>query len=265
MPSRPFSLPAPLPSGLLVKLARERSLLLCLDYDGTLAELTTDPAKAYPYPGVAEQLQRLASTQSALRVAIVTGRRITEVKTFLGGGSGLCFSGVHGLEIDEPWAPSRFAPEVTACAGELRLVREWLRKEVPDNLGFRIEDKQAAVGLHYRLADPDEAQILCARFARLITEQTPRLQLLQLKMLVEALPRAASKAHALTGLRQLTPHASLTAYLGDDSTDEDAFEALGQQDVGILVGRARLTLARYHLEGPAAVARELAYLADSLK
>jgi trehalose-phosphatase len=263
MPSPEPSLPEPLPRGLLAAMARKCSLLLCLDYDGTLAELVSDPASAYPYPGVVHALEVLTSASSGLHVAIVTGRRIAEVKTLLGAVSGLFFSGVHGLEIDEPGASARFVPEAIACVDELAIVREWLRSNVPEKRGFRIEDKQVALGLHYRLADPREAASLRDRLTQLVAEQTPRLKLLHLKMLAEVMPRVASKGHAVKELKQLIPQPHISVYLGDDTTDEDAFAALDQDDIGILVGAARLTLARYRLDGPASVAQELQDLAGS--
>src|SRR3546814_10747835 len=55
-------------------------------------------------------------------------------------------------------------------------------------------------------------------------------------------------------------------YLGDDTTDEDAFAALAQRGVAILVGcPARETAARYVLDRPADVRRFLEDLATVLQ
>jgi trehalose 6-phosphate phosphatase len=248
---------------LLVQLADGPGLLLCLDYDGTLAEITTDPATAEPYPGVREQLQRLPSLRNQLTIAIVTGRTLSDVKRLLGVESGLFFSGVHGLELDEPGAKPRFATEALACASELAAVRRWFAANVPDGRGFMIEDKEVALGLHFRRADAQEAAALCDRFAQFVARETPELKLVRLKMLAEAMPRAASKARAVMALKQQVPSAYVTAYFGDDTTDEDAFAALGQGDVGVLVGAERRSLARFRVAGPAAVVRELRSLASA--
>jgi trehalose 6-phosphate phosphatase len=258
----PSSLPAPLPNDLLATLARRTGLLLCLDYDGTLAELTADPAMAAPYPGVREQLRRLTSLRNDLSIAIVTGRALSEVKRLLGIESGLFFSGVHGLELDTLDAKPCFAPEALACASEVSAVRRWLASNVPEERGFKIEDKQIAIGLHFRAADAQEAAALCDRFARFIAGETPSLKLLRLKMLAEAMPIAASKARAVVALKKRVPASYVTAYFGDDTTDEDAFAALGQEDVGVLVAAERDSLARYRVEDPAAVLHELRSLAS---
>jgi trehalose-phosphatase len=54
-------------------------------------------------------------------------------------------------------------------------------------------------------------------------------------------------------------------YIGDDSTDEDAFRALEQRGIGIVVGeQSQPTEARYSLENPAEVERFLRALAATL-
>jgi len=58
----------------------------------------------------------------------------------------------------------------------------------------------------------------------------------------------------------------LPFYLGDDTTDEDAFVALTERGIGILVGSsARETAARYVLDRPADVQRFLRKLAGTLE
>jgi trehalose 6-phosphate phosphatase len=47
----------------------------------------------------------------------------------------------------------------------------------------------------------------------------------------------------------------IPVYLGDDSTDEDAFRAIRHDGIGVLVGPPRRTAARYRLPSPAHVLR----------
>ena len=254
-------LPAPLPRNLLTGLAQARGLLLCLDYDGTLAKITDDPARAWPYRGVRQQLNRLMAARHRIAVAIVTGRTLHDVKRLLEIESGLFFSGVHGLEFEAPGAKVHLVSVAQACATELAVVRRWLAVNVPQGHGFRVEDKRVAVGLHYRLADGREAAGLCTRFTQFVARETPSLKLVALKMLVEAMPQAASKAHALSALKARMPASWVTVYFGDDTTDEDAFAALAQEDLGVMVGARRESHAKFWVDGPAAVVRELQWLA----
>jgi len=81
-------------------------------------------------------------------------------------------------------------------------------------------------------------------------------------MLVEAIPRLASKANAVAALRRTARNPCVTVFVGDDATDEEALAALDDGDVGVLVGPERPSHARYHLPSPAAVAAELQALAE---
>jgi trehalose-phosphatase len=250
--------PEPLPPDFLGRFVAGPGLLLCLDYDGTLAEITADLDDARPVVGVRQELRRLLSREDKIAIAIVTGRTIAAVKRLLGIDRGLFFSGVHGLEFDRPGSGEElFIPEALACQRELEAVRHWLSINVPEGKGFRIEDKQCAVGLHYRLAQAEDAKDVSTRLERFVANETPGLKLVHLKMLVEVMPRAATKGRALLALKTQVPSSYVTAYFGDDTTDEDAFAVLAPPDFGVLVGDERKTLARFRLPDPGAVVREL--------
>jgi len=256
-----------LPTGLLAYRARTSGLLLGLDYDGTLAEIASAPELAWPAAGVCESLTRLSDPKlsTSIAVVIVTGRRIREVQGLLGVSlAHVFFWGVHGLEVCEPGASPRFTRESLDCVSELASVRSWLDHHVPRERGFRVEDKEMAVGLHFREAAPALFEPLCREFASFVAEQTPRLKLLRLKMVLEALPRAAGKGQAIeqTLLRSSRPF--VPVFFGDDQTDEDAFAVLAPDGIGVMVGGARASRARWRVDGPSAVARELKELEDAL-
>jgi trehalose-phosphatase len=248
---------------MLADIARRQGILLCLDYDGTVSEITPAAASARPVKGIRTSIERIAASKQAC-VAIVSGRRIEEVKRLLGIDSGVLFSGVHGLEFTDSNGAARFVSEVAECAPELARVKQWLLRHVPDSRGFRIEDKVATVGLHYRQADPSEAAELCGRFSEFVSANAPGLKLVKLKMIDEAMPLCATKARAVELLKARKPRAFATIYCGDDSTDEDAFATLGADDVSVLIGAPRVTRAVYRLPDPAALAGELSQLAEAL-
>jgi trehalose 6-phosphate phosphatase len=190
-----------------------------------------------------------------------------------GLGSEAMFAGVHGLEIagryDEAGGHKvgddvRVVEDVARSAPELDRVRQWLAQNVPADAGFEVEDKRLAVSLHYRNARRDAAIALCARFEEFVRANAPQLRAAHNIMVVEALPGAASKGNALRALGQQAGSAFLPVYFGDDRTDEDAFADLVSRGVGVLVGEARPSLARWRVESPAAVARVLIALAASL-
>jgi trehalose-phosphatase len=264
-PSRK-QIPQPLPPGMLADLARSSGLGLFLDYDGTLAEIVKDPKQAVPLAGVPELLARLISSNLPITIAIVTGRRISQVKRFLGTIPGILFSGVHGMEFEDADGKTSFAPAALKCLAELTEVRKWVADHIADKQGFRIEDKEIAIGLHYRDADPDQASELVASFEQFVAASTKHLKLMHLKMLAEAMPRTAgNKGRTVTKLKQQLPTSHKAVYLGDDTTDEDAFKALGPEGVTVLVGAERPSYARFRVAGPVSVRHELEELAGLIR
>jgi trehalose 6-phosphate phosphatase len=255
--SPPTNVPQPLPKGLLTGLAATRGLGLMLDYDGTLAEIVSDPSKAKPLPEIPSLIDQIAARSDRMVVAIISGRRITEVRKLLGVRSITLFSGVHGLEVSDRDGKTEFTAAALACKDDLERVRQWLRDHTPSGRGFWIEDKEVAIGLHYRDADPDQAIALCAQFADFADRNAPLLKLVPLKMLLEAMPKSAGKQLAVADFKKRFPRSFVTVYFGDDITDEDAFAALGKDDLGVLVGPPRASRARYCVADPQAVADEL--------
>ncbi len=263
MPRTAISIPPPLPAGLLAQRAKTAPLLLCLDYDGTLAEFHVDPARAMPLESSRDALARLAGADRVV-LAIVSGRRISEVRKLVGIDAGVVYSGLHGLEFADSGAVAHGEPLDRADAEQLADVRKWLAANVPPNQGFWIEDKGAAVGLHYRRADASRADALCRGFREFVARRAPGLRLLQLNKIDEVLPRTASKAHAVAELTRRFPSPHFLVYFGDDVTDEDAFIAIDERGIGILVGPERASAAHYRVDGPARVAAELDALARAV-
>ena len=159
---------APLPAGLLARLAADHRIALFLDYDGTLSEITPDIANAQPFSGAAELVGRLAERPDRFRVVIISGRQPDKLVRLLGVSRNLTFVGNHGLEIVEPGRPPVFAIDPDLLRSALRSVKDWLADNVDPAAGFVVEDKGLGVALHYRFADPDQARILCARLRQFV-------------------------------------------------------------------------------------------------
>jgi trehalose-phosphatase len=264
--TQPTEIPSPLPSGLIERIAQRERLLICLDYDGTLSEIAAHPAHARPIGGAGEVLAGLAAHPDRVRLAIISGRTISELRRMIGLDSGVLYSGVHGLEVIDAAGQRHLAPGVESVIPDLDLVREWLVRHVPANCGFVVEDKRVAIAFHYRMADAETATRIRRALARFVQAHTARLRILRGKMIDEMLPRdAAGKGAAVRAIqRQAGLPAARPVYFGDDTTDEDAFRELREDGVGVLVGAARASWARWRVEGPAAVVRTLGELGSAL-
>ncbi len=272
MPRKPPPAPKPpplLPDGTLEQLAARSAILLCLDYDGTISELVSRPGMARPVEGVVAALKSMTPLGERVAVAIVSGRPIAELRRMIGLGHEVMYAGVHGLEIAGRSRGGggdgiRIAAHAARFAPELDRMRAWLADNVPNGAGFEVEDKGLAVALHFRNAEPAAAAALSAQYEEFIREDAPHLRAAHNKMVIEALPAAASKGAALRVLGSEAGASFVPVYFGDDQTDEDAFAEVESRGVGILVGEARPSRARWRVDSPAEVARVLTRLAAAL-
>ena len=82
------------------RLARAESVLLCLDFDGTLAPIVDEPMLAMLPAAMRQTLNELAALEN-VTIAIVSGRALGDVKGRV-GMPGLIYAGNHGLEIEGP-------------------------------------------------------------------------------------------------------------------------------------------------------------------
>jgi len=87
-------------TGFLSNLRNARSRALLLDYDGTLAPFTCNPAQALPYPEIPDTLRRI-QRETDTRLVIVTGRGASDIPRLL-GLSDVEIWGCHGLERLRP-------------------------------------------------------------------------------------------------------------------------------------------------------------------
>lgn len=217
--------------------------LFFLDYDGTLAPIVDDPMKAFPHPGVAELLSTL---EAKYPMWIVTGRFLNDVEQLLEGSYRAI--GLHGIQKGRLGGSKQ-----SAISDDARGTIADLRRTVPAGDGIRVESKGPMFAVHYRLADDKEAAKKA--IADWLTGVPEVLQPIWGKDVVELRPRGVNKGTAVKEIAASLPGRT-PVYLGDDVTDEDAFQALGEDAITVKVGEGP-TKARYRLPDPEAV---VAYL-----
>src|SRR5262249_49114260 len=115
-------------------------------------------------------------------------------------------------------------------------------------------DKRQALTLHYRQADPQEAAQIVSRVQAMLRRYQRNgvaLEFLHGKKVVEIRPVGVNKGKAVAALLQQTGSTAFPIYVGDDTTDDDAFRILVDRGLSILVGAAsRPTSAHYYVEDP---------------
>jgi trehalose 6-phosphate phosphatase len=243
-------------------LARADSVLLCLDFDGTLAPLVDDPAKATLNSSMRSLLTRIAGNRN-VTLAIMSGRgcddllqRINLPGIFYGGNHGLEIRG-HGLIFVEPNAVA-FRPALQAVAAELSSALQ----ELP---GAFVEDKGLTVSVHYRCVEPADMEEL-RRVVHITLAKSPDpFRLNTGDMVFEIKPRVSwNKGRAIGWIKKhLEKPPDLIIYVGDDRTDEDAFAVL-PDGVTVKVGEENESKARYRLPDQESVGTFLSWLESTL-
>lgn len=211
-----------------------------MDFDGTLAEFEIDPA-AVTLPESRQRLLQSLGRRSDLSSGIVSGRRITDLKERVPGAASMFFAGVHGLEIEGP--DLRFTHNAVAFAvPAIGILSKDLRRAVKPLPGVFVEDKTLAVALHTRGASTADRLHATTRFTALsepfLHEGTLRVQTGD--QVLELLPNVDwAKGDAVRAIiRHVEAHTKETVwpvYIGDDATDEDAFEEIGGNGLTIAV------------------------------
>jgi trehalose 6-phosphate phosphatase len=207
-------------------------------------------------PGLASLLQRLRRRLSG-RLVIVSGRALADLDRYLGDAAALA-AGAHGAEIRGA-APLEVdpAPKRALARARLGLAR--------DADGLLLEDKGAAIALHYR-ERPELGALARQLAARLADESSGALIAQPGHMVVELVPAGVDKGGVVRAFLNEPAFAGRRpVFAGDDVTDEAGFRAAAAAGgYGVLVGESRPSAATYALPDVAAVHRWLASLVGGL-
>lgn len=208
--SEPFPLPA-----------WDSCWALFLDVDGTLLEIMERPDDVRAAP----RLRRLLATAAdALggALALVSGRSIASLDTVF-DPLRLPAAGLHGLERRDADGRVHYP---TGYARRIAAARSTLLEFVQSAPGLLLEDKGAALALHYRGAPALEAE--CRRRIGLAREAAGEdFHVQHGKMVYELKPSGRDKGTAVTDFMAEPPfRGRRPVFVGDDVTDEDGFRAV---------------------------------------
>ena len=220
-----------------------RDMALFLDFDGTLVPLQARPDDVHLPEGGAATLQGIAEALGGA-LALVTGRDVRDLSRRV--PNSLWRAGNHGLAIARPDAEASPLPAPPA------LVREAAENAASIASELWVETKGPVLAIHHR-ERPDLSDEIVRLTLAVIDPQTD-YHIERGKGIVELKPRGANKGEAVR--RLMTEQAflgRLPVFIGDDTTDEDGFEAvLELGGISVKVGEGE-TIAEYRLGGPADV------------
>lgn len=240
--------------------APDRAIALFLDFDGTLVDLAPRPGDVVVSDTLRTLLESLHTVLDGA-VAVVSGRRLADLLEHLAPVK-LAAAGSHGLEY-------QLQAGQRQSASKARLpepVWQALEALVAQHPALLLEHKGQCAAVHFRQA-PDLGDVVAARLRDLRDQDAPDYMLQAGKMVWELRPAGIHKGSAIERFMSGSPFAGrLPVFLGDDVTDEDAFQAVNAMGGWtVYVGDdAGITAARMGLRDVPAVSRWLQELNTNL-
>jgi trehalose 6-phosphate phosphatase len=222
-------------TGMLVERMAGKRVAVFLDYDGTLTPIVDRPEDAVISESMREVVRRLARRCT---VCVVSGRDRPVVQQLMGVDD-LVVAGSHGFDIWSPEGGAIEREEGTAFTEVLEEVNATVQEQVASVKGALVERKKSSVAVHYRLVDEHERPRIEAIVDAVLAAHPQTLRVTPGKMVYEIQPKIDwDKGRAVLYLLEalgLDGEDVLPLYVGDDITDEHAFQALSGRGIGILV------------------------------
>lgn len=212
-----------------------KKLVFFLDYDGTLTPIVDRPQDAK----ISDQMKAVVQALSKkCLVAVVSGRMREDVENLL-GIKGLIYAGSHGFDILGSGV-SMIEPRAEKIIPLVDQLTKEFKDRVGDISGVIIEEKKFSIAIHYRLARADDFGKIKEVVDEIVTRHK-ELRLLHGKKVFEIMPAIHwNKGMAIRWIMKtlnISWSDSSVVYIGDDTTDEDAFRVVRSRGKAILVSQ----------------------------
>lgn len=268
----------------VMNIAREKKIVVFLDYDGTLSQIVDDPDKAYMSDAMRAAVREVASY---FPTAIISGRSRNKVYEFV-KLKNIYYAGSHGMDISTSLGSSKYQDKKHQTKGvdekgnevvlyhpaeEFLPTIQEIIKILKDNIrvinGSTIEDNTFCVTVHYRRVKNEEDVEVLKEIVESIMKDYPDFLISGGKEIMEIRPnvnwnKGDALMYFLDTLGYDTFDDVLPIYIGDDRTDEDAFKIVRKIGGGfpiVVSSIAKETYASYSLRDPADVMTFLTHLA----
>lgn len=244
-----------------------KQMFIFLDYDGTLSPIVNNPEDAV----ISKDMRKvLEECSEEFMMAIISGRDLDDVRARV-NIEGIIYAGSHGFRIKGPDGLKMKHRKSQEIIPDLEEIASELKEEIGDSLpGVFIEKKSFAIAVHYRNARQEILPELEKTIERVLKDH-PEMKTGRGKKIIEIKPdldwdKGKALDWILESLDLFDNPDVVPFYIGDDVTDEDAFKAIYEKGIGILVGsHGHKTAARYSLKDVDEVRKFLQVLVNNRK
>ncbi|KAJ7962555.1 Trehalose 6-phosphate phosphatase [Quillaja saponaria] len=260
----------------MMSIAKGKDIMVFLDYDGTLSPIVDNPYRAFMSDDMRSAVHEVAL---GFTTAIVSGRRRDKLYEFV-QLKNVYYAGSHGMDISIPLGSSKYgdrkhqtkaideegneivlfhpAQEFLPTIQEIiKIVEEKTRKIK----GSMVEDNKFCISVHYRRVKSEEDVCILKEMVESVMKAYPSFHISGGKKVMEIRPsinwdKGRALQYLLDTLRFDNSSNVMPLYIGDDRTDEDAFEVVRQTGRGfsiVVSSIAKETKASHSLRDPADV------------
>jgi len=221
-------------------------LLFATDFDGTLSPIEENPEAPEP---TETNLRSLRAFRDHPKVtpAVISGRGLADLRKRV-GVDGVDYVGNHGLELGID-GEQETHPDAAAAEPVIAEICETLSDRLSEIEGTVVENKGVTATVHYRMVDREQVEAVREHVFGAVDELgDDEVEIHDGKESLELRPAADwDKGSAIVQLLDHVEDGWLPVYIGDDTTDEAAFEAIRPDGITVHVGDNHATAADYRV------------------
>lgn len=229
-------------------ISRKNKWAMFLDFDGTLVDIATHPESIKVPSDLGNLLCRLNNTLNG-SLAILTGRSIDNLLEHL-HVENICIAGGHGSEflidnISSQLLSESLPRDLVSASKKLCL----------NYNNIELEIKKTSIAFHYR-SNPEIKDFLAKGIGEIIREYPINLyKVIAGRRVFEIAPLIASKGMAVGKFMSFEPfNKCRPVIIGDDITDETAFEAIREYNgIALKVAGEHFSRESADFSGPSEV------------
>ncbi|GAB4417243.1 MAG: hypothetical protein OHK0032_13280 [Thermodesulfovibrionales bacterium] len=237
----------------------DKKPFLFLDYDGTLTPIAESPDKAT----MSDDMRSLiAALKEYIPVAIISGRSLHDIKNKV-GIKDIIYAGNHGAEIWDGNKKIR-GQESETNTGILKELLKRLQEGLSHINGIMIEDKGLTASIHFRMVKVKVLSEFFDIFSRITKPYENSFKITTGKKVFEIRPvNIWNKGDAVSWIIENLGKDRFPVYIGDDTTDEDAYNILKNKGLSISIGSS--VNADYYIQNQEEVRDLLMILYEGLR
>lgn len=240
------------------RLKDNEKISLFLDYDGTLSHFTKNPEAAKPVNGIKKVIEEI-SNFNFVNITLISGRSLQDLTNMIKLDN-IYYAGLHGLEMQNQQPPELNRQKIK----EYKEIIKNNYSQAIKNDQIYIEDKKFVLSIHHR--DNYKNVDKLKKFIDDLIDDN-KYEVMVGRKILEIKPENWNKGKAVKMIRNnfFKNKKPFEIYIGDDTTDEDAFSVIKGISIYVKNQSKMSPKANFYLNNPDEVLLFLKKLKKSLK